>query len=246
MAGGAASGACARDALRTGLELKRGIGENPYRFGFIGSTDGHGGASTAEERQYIGKLGRIVGTNKGRDSVPRGPEDSDGASVLIEWSALGLAGVWPEHNTRQSIYAALRKKETFATSGPQIKLRFLAGYQSTPEIIEGTDLIKRACSCGVSKGVNLAVEPRKRPQFLVWAVREPTAGWLQRAQIAKGWVDYKKSREQVYDVACSDSLVPDRGTHRCPNSRAEVHLAACHASRDKGAMEVSPVDRSRF
>ena len=187
---GATTGAYARDALRTGLELERTIGPNPYQFGFIGSSDGHNAASPVEEERFFGKLGSKDGSPEARGSVPREnpAPGTDAGGGQLDFGASGLAGVWAEQNTRASIFAALRRKETFATSGPRIRVRFFAGYDYTePDKFNEThDAISQAYARGVPMGGELLAQAGSSPEFLVWALHDPSATWLQRAQIVKG------------------------------------------------------------
>lgn len=238
---GATSGAYARDALRTGLELEQSIGNNPYQFGFIGSTDGHNAASPIEEDQYFAKLGVSDGSPEARGSVPAKNPKQPVNPALVDFSASGLAGVWAEENTRASIFAALRRKETFATTGPRIKLRFFAGYNYSKELIETHDAIAEAYADGVPMGGDLAAMGDTVPQFLIWALRDPRESWLQRAQIVKGWMEGGESHERVFDVACSDGLTPDPETHRCPDNGATVDITDCSTTLDKGATELKAV-----
>ena len=237
---GATTGAYARDALRTGLELERNIGANPYRFGFIGSSDGHNAASPVEEDRYFGKLGTRDGSPEARGSVPgtTTPPHAGAGGDTLDFGASGLAGVWAEENTRASIYRALRRRETFATSGPRIRLRFFAGYDLADELTGSHDGIAEAYARGVPMGGELLEQPDSVPEFLVWALQDPRETWLQRAQIVKGWVEAGESRERVFDVACSDGLAPDAETHRCPDNGATVDLGDCSPTLDAGAVEL--------
>ncbi len=238
---GATTGAYARDALRTGLELEQSIGKNPYHFGFIGSTDGHNSASPIEEDQFFGKLGRNDGSPEARGSVPPKNPNRPVNPAIVDFGASGLAGVWAEENTRASIFAALRRKETFGTTGPRIKLRFFAGYGYSNKLIETHDAIAGAYANGVPMGGDLAAMGDAAPQFLIWALRDPRESWLQRAQIVKGWMEGGESHERVFDVACSDGLTPDPETHRCPDNGATVDITDCSTTLDKGATELKAV-----
>ena len=238
MAEGSTNGAYAREALRTGLEFQQIMGENPYKFGFIGSTDGHNGASPFEEKQYFGKLGRLDGTPQLRGSVPDASNKITSPLTSPEWGASGLVGVWAEQNTRESIYAALRRKETFATSGPRIKPRFFAGYDFTPEILSDQNAIHQAYQTGVHMGGEIQSDGEKVPKFFVWVTNDPQSGLLQRAQIVKGWMEGHESKESVYDVSCSDGSQPDPETFRCANVGATVDLADCSASSSEEATEL--------
>ena len=248
LADGATTGAYARDALRAGLEMEAGKGINPYAFGFIGASDGHNAAGSFEEDNYFGKLGD--GSPELRGSVPARSGDGDPplpTVMALEWGASGLAGVWAEENSRESIFAALRRKETFATSGPRIRLRFFAGYDLPEDLADRADAPALADAGGVPMGSDLRraeLAPRmKQPRFFLWALRDPNSAWLQRGQVVKLWLEGDESRERVFDVVCSDGLSPDPETHRCPDNGASVNLADCSYSQDKGAVELATVWR---
>ncbi|MYE12662.1 MAG: DUF3604 domain-containing protein [Gammaproteobacteria bacterium] len=238
---GATTGAYARDALRAGMALEETIGANPYRFGFIGSTDGHDAASPIEEDRYFGKMGVRDGSPEARGSVPRttAPRSPVGTSNdTLEFGASGLAGVWAEENTRAAIYRALRRREAFATSGPRIRLRFFAGYGLADELTRRHGGIAEAYAQGVPMGGELLGRAEAVPAFLIWAMHDPRETWLQRAQVVKGWVEAGASRERIFDVACSDGLTPDPETHRCPDNGATVDLTDCSPTLDAGAVEL--------
>lgn len=241
---GATTGAYVRDALLAGLEMERTIGKNPYRFGFVGSTDGHDAASPVDEDAFFGKLGIMDGSAEVRRSVPSSRTAAKATTAPIEsleWGASGLAGVWAEENTRASIYAALRRKETFATSGPRIRLRFFAGYDYPNSVGQDGEALAKAYAGGVPMGADLLAKGDAAPRFFVWALRDPREAWLQRAQVVKGWIEDGKPKEQVFDVACSDGLIPDSRTNRCPDNGATVDLTNCSPSLEKGAVELKTV-----
>ncbi|MDE0348104.1 MAG: DUF3604 domain-containing protein [Gammaproteobacteria bacterium] len=239
-----APGSYARDALRAGLALEATSGVNPYRFGLIGSSDGHNASSPVDEDRYFGKLGRHDGLPGRRGSAPADPEDTEpvGPSFL-SWSAAGLAGVWAEENTRPSIYSALRRREAFATSGPRIQVRFFAGYGYGDALGDGADAVEFAYAGGVPMGGELRIADAGPPEFYVWAVRDPNEAPLQRVQVVKGWMAGGETYERVFDAACSDGLAPDPETHRCPDNGAGVDLEDCGASGAPGATELRGVWR---
>ena len=236
------SGSYVREAYLAGLTLAETRGFNPYQFGLIGSSDTHNAAAGYTESNYFSKIGVVDGTDVRRGSIPKygkktwGYFSSDPA--FVQWGASGLAGVWAEENTRDAIFNALQRKETFATSGPRIRVRFFAGYYFEPPQLKNADLIAKAYQKGVPMGGKLQAEGKKKPGFLVWAMRDPNGGRLQRLQIIKGWVDKNKAYENVFDIACSDGLIPAPETHRCPDNRAKVNLSDCSVSTDKGANEI--------
>jgi len=240
-------GGYVRRALEDGIVLRQTKGFNPFKFGFIGASDTHNAApGSVEEPNYFSKTGRNDGTPELRGSVPPGKaadwEGADPAKAggrFQSWGASGLAGVWAEENSRDAIYAAMRRKETFATSGPRIKVRFFAGYDFPADLLTRTDTVRQAYARGVPMGSDLLPARGKAPQFLIWAVRDPTSGFLQRAQVVKGWIENGVAKEQVFDVACADGGKISNG--RCPANGATVDLKTCQPDRFKGDVELRTV-----
>ena len=233
-----------RDALNTGLKFQDAQGFNPYQLGAIGSSDSHVSAGPYEEDNFF--------TTGGNNPVSRGAAYPDYKNPDASWKGFwtprqathgtgGLAGVWAEENTREAIYDAMHRRETFGTSGPRIQVRFFAG--DLPENLAGhSEPVRVSYERGVPMGTVLnGFEDDKGPSFFVWASRDPNAGWLQRAQIIKGWVESGQSKEKIYDVACSDGLSPDTKTHRCPDSEAKVNLSDCSVSSDHGNVMLKAV-----
>jgi hypothetical protein len=256
------AGSYVRDALRRGLALEsRGI-LNPYEFGFIGSSDTHTGAISDDESNYFSKLGLLDASPQLRGSVPldfvpslalrfiapQTRREVDGETYLHSatptYGASGLAGVWAEENTREAIYEAFRRKETFATSGPRIRLRFFAGYDFEADLLNAPDAVARAYAAGVTMGSPLPARAGRAPRFLLWALADPQSAPLQRLQIVKGWVDSQgETFEVVYDVACSGGAPVDPDTHRCPDDGARVDLSNCSIPRDAGDAQLSALWR---
>lgn len=256
---GKPSGGYVRDALKNGLHLAgQGFG-NPFKFGFIGSSDTHTGAGSFVEESYFAKVGLLDATPALRGSIPINDDDvktlglaeadassfytaPDGRRYLQRassvYGASGLAAVWAEENTREAIYDAFLRKETFATSGPRIRVRFFAGSGLDASMLDKQGGMSRAYAQGVSMGGDLLVESGAAPSFLVWAVRDALSAPLQRVQIIKGWLEDGKTHERVFDVACSDGLTVDPVTHRCPDNGAKVNLADCAISADRGVEEL--------
>jgi len=247
---GQVEGSYIREALRNGLEIAEEQGVNPFEFGFIGSSDSHVGGGSFDEKGYWSKLGRNDATAQQRGSVPPGDAQSwQGVELdpraqnwFSRWSAAGLTGVWAERNTREAIYDALRRKETFATSGPRIRLRFFAGHDFADDLISSQDMIATAYRDGVVMGGELQGAATS-PSFLIWAMRDPRGAPLQRLQIVKGWTVSGETYETIYDVACSDGLQPDPTSRRCPDNQAKVDLSDCSISTDVGASELKTLWR---
>jgi hypothetical protein len=149
--------------------------------------------------------------------------------------------VWAEENTREAIFDAFRRKETFGTSGPRMRVRFFAGYGIDPSVLDNAQMMKAAYDGGVAMGSDLTRTGDDAPSFLVWATRDPRSAPLQRVQIIKGWVADGETNEQVFDVACSDGGSVDPETQRCPDNGAGVNPADCTFSVDVGANELSTV-----
>jgi hypothetical protein len=235
-------GSYVREAYLNGLVMEEAGGFNPFRFGMIGSTDTHNAGGTPEENNYASKIGILDGTPEMRSTVPLsspGPDDGKYADTYYNlWGASGLAGVWAEENTRESIFDAMRRKETFATSGPRIRIRFFAGYGFDHGLLSDPEMIAKAYDGGIPMGSNLVADGDRAPGFLIWATRDPNSAPLQRLQIIKGWVENGEANEQVFDVACSDGLDPDPSSHRCPDNGATVDLSDCSISQDLGAAEL--------
>ena len=121
-----------------------------------------------------------------------------------------------------------------------MRVRFFGGYDFPADLHTKSDMVKTAYASGVPMGGDLSVAPQgKLPSFVVWAQRDANSAPLQRLQIVKGWVEGDTTREQVFDVACSDGLKPDAKTHRCPDNAAKVNLNDCSISQDKGAAELA-------
>ncbi len=158
------------------------------------------------------------------------------------WSASGLAAVWAEENTRESIFAAFRRKETYATSGNRIKLRFFGGFDFGQLDLTSNNLIKEAYKRGVPMGGSLVSDEVRSPEFLIWAQKDPKTTSLQRLQVIKGWIDPSdgSTHEKVYDAACSDGLKVNPVTNRCPDNGARVNLSNCSVS-ELGAVELKTV-----
>ncbi len=256
-------GSYVRQAMRRGLEMETQGITNPFAFGFIGSSDTHTGTSQNDEANFFSKLGLLSADAELRGSVPLSFFESILASIIpgqsvtevdgenylgsqqTEFGASGLAAVWAEENTRESIFAALRRKETFATSGPRMRLRFFAGYGLPENLLETTDGVARAYATGVAMGADLSPDPagsKNAPQFAMWAQADANSAPLQRLQIIKGWIDTTgETHEEVIDVACAGGVAVDAATNRCPDNNANVNLNDCSYSANTGSGELRVV-----
>ena len=240
-----APGSYVREAYLNGLVMEAQGGFNPYKFGVIGSSDTHNAAGSFEEDNYWSKTGLtdiepyMRGSVPLPDSPPDEPKYSERSSQY--WGASGLAGVWAESNTRDAIFDAFRRKETFSTSGPHIRVRFFAGYDYDTDMLSGSDVLGRAYREGVPMGADLMAEGGRAPTFLVWAARDTDSAPLQRLQIIKGWLESGEPRESVTDIRCSDGGLMDPITHRCADNGATVDLDSCAVTEDRGAGQLMAV-----
>ena len=195
----------ARSGLQLGLQIEQRLGVNPYKFGMIGSTDSHTGLATAEEENFFGK-------HSGAEPNPKRwehPMAKIGDRQYEGWSMVssGYAAVWATENTRQAIFDAMRRKETYATTGPRMLVRFFGGWDFTAADAQNRLPGAIGYFKGVPMGGNLRPAPTgKSPTFLVAALKDPLSGNLDRIQIVKGWLDNKGQRqEKVYNVAWGDA-----------------------------------------
>ena len=232
-------GSYVRQAFLNGLRMQAEDGVNPYKFGVIGSSDTHNATYAGEEFDYWSKVGLRDSDGILRGSVPMLEPNSAG-DIYVDtyfdtWSAAGLAGVWAEENTRESIYDGFRRKETFGTSGTRMKVRFFGGYNLPA--VEDPDMLAKSYSGGVSMGGDLIGEASRAPSFIAWVAKAPDSAPLDRVQIIKGWVEDGETHEEVYDVACSGGPL-DPVTHRCPDNGARVNLSDCSLTNGSGAPEL--------
>jgi hypothetical protein len=167
-----------------------------------------------EEDRYHGKLPLIDGTVGLRlgKSLLLPQSENRGA----QWSAMGLAAVWAEENTRAALFDAMRRKETYATSGPRLNVRFFGGWEFDPAILQDAEWIEKAYAGGVPMGGTLEPAPGAgAPRFIAMASKDPSGANLDRIQVIKAWVGPDgASQERIYDIAASDGRRPDPATHR--------------------------------
>jgi hypothetical protein len=198
-----------REALKNGLKHEAALGTNPFKFGLVGSTDSHTGLATAEEDNFFGKLSISEPTAKRMTT-------DIGHFKDIRWPgwfqvASGYAAVWATENTREAIFDAMQRRETYATTGPRIEVRFFGGWDFVAEDVNTRLPANVGYFKGVPMGGDLTNGPAgKAPSFLVAARKDSLSGNLDRLQIVKGWLDEddKTTHEKVYDVAWSDNREP--------------------------------------
>ncbi len=196
----------ARSGLKNGLKLEEKLGTNPFKFGLIGSSDAHTGLSALEEENFFGKTTPQEPSPE-RMTKPFFDNPKTGVKVM-DWevSSSGYAAVWATENTREAIWDAMERKETYATTDPRIIVRFFGGWEFEPDDAHN----RLPAAIGYTKGVPMGGDlsdalKGKSPTFLVAALKDPIGANLDRIQIIKGWLDAKgKVQEKVYDVVWGD------------------------------------------
>ena len=200
----------AREALKTGLKLASTLGVNPYKVGFVGSTDAHTSLSAIEEDNFFGKHSGVEPEPHRWEHVVIEAPDPKFNTLGWQQASSGLAVVWATENTREAIFDAMKRKETYATTGSRMTVRFFGGFDFTAEDAESRMPAAAGYQKGVPMGGDLTKAPTgKAPTFLVAALKDPVGGNLDRIQIVKGWRDASgETQEKVYDVVWSDDRVP--------------------------------------
>lgn len=193
----------ARSGLKLGLKFEEELGANPFKFGMIGSTDSHTSFANASEDNFFGKFGL-------EEPAPDRTKESKTTSEQLVSS--GYAAVWAKENTRESIFDAMQRKETYATTGSRIVLRFFGGWDFDKDDALRPDFVDIGYTRGVPMGADLMRSSQgKAPNFLIVASKDPIGANLDRIQVVKGWLDQNgKPQEKVYDVALSDGRKVNR------------------------------------
>jgi hypothetical protein len=235
-----------RQGLKVGLELKREFGFNPVQTGFIAATDSHNSnPGDVEEWDFPGTAG--AATSSAYRRLRPTPEDLAPFKITLKFhTSGGLAAVWAPENTREAIFDALARRETYATSGPRMAVRVHAGWDVDQALLNDPNAIPSLMNSGVAMGGVLRPDASEEgsPGFFIWVIRDPLDAPLQRVQMVKGWVDSQgQTQEKVVDIACADGLTVDPATGRCPDNGASVDLKTCGFSVGSGADELKTVWR---
>ncbi|NGZ10597.1 MAG: DUF3604 domain-containing protein [Nitrospira sp. LK70] len=197
----------ARSAYKNGLKLEAQLDVNPYKFGLVGGSDAHNGLTAMEEDNFFGKT---APQEPSPERMTRAFFNNSKTGVkVMDWevSASGYAAVWATENTREALFDAMKRRETYATTGSRMIVRFFGGWD-----FESPDMHNRLpAAIGYTKGVpmggDLTDAPKgKVPTFLVAALKDPIGANLDRIQIIKGWLDAKGDvHEKIYDVVWGDA-----------------------------------------
>ena len=199
---GQVPGSYVRDAYRNGIERAAKDGFNPFQFGLVGATDFHNAITSVGEDQ-----------TRVDPAPPETRKDPNlwGGLPRQAFSIAGLTAVWAEANTREAIFAAFRRRETYATTGPRLRVRFFGGWSYPAGLQDDPDWAGQARAGGVPMGGTLEGPASAAPAFAVEALKDARGANLDRVQIVKGWVAEGESHERIHDVALGGRTVGDDG-----------------------------------
>jgi hypothetical protein len=232
----------ARSALKNGLKLEQTLGVNPYKFGMVGSSDAHTGLAAMEEENFFGK------------TTPQEPSpermtatfmDNPKTGIkIMDWevAAAGYAAVWATENTREALWDAMQRRETYATTGSRMIVRFFGGWDFEKADAE----TRNPAVAGYSKGIPMGGDLRQAPSgksatFLVAALKDSLGANLDRIQIIKGWLDANgELHEQVHDVAWGGNRKPG-ADGKVPSVGSTVDVANATWTNTIGAPELITV-----
>ncbi len=266
----AAHGSYIREAFGRGLVIESKVGANPYKYGVVGASDFHNGLSASDENAFAGgafgidpktmspsaavaKHTLTLGTppleldadaaSSPEPVIPAANKDRPVRGTALENSGSGLTGLWAEENDRGAIFAALKRKETFATSGTRIRVRVFGGWGFEPKIIQDRDWVGRAYAEGVPMGSDLPAKPAEAhaPRFILQAAKDPDGANLDRIQIIKLWLDGGTYKEKIFDVALSGKRRIDRKTGKAAAVGNTVDLKNGTYRNTIGAAEFTTV-----
>jgi hypothetical protein len=255
-------GSYIREAYGRGLVLLSKVGVNPFKYGVVGGADIHNGLETTDENAMAGGPFGIDPKTalpsreeaKHRLNLVPTPAlideaaEAKGAAHMNEdnsiFSSAGLTGVWAERNDRDSIFAALKRKETFATSGTRMRVRAFGGWAFGPDTLARPGWVAQAYATGAPMGGDLPAKPAaKAPSFIVQAMKAPDSGNLDRIQIVKVWLDGADYKEKVFDVALSGGRKVDPKTGKAPKVGDTVDLKTGRYANTIGAPVLQTVWR---
>ena len=241
-------GEYARSGLKRGLAMESALGVNPFKFGMAAGSDIHTALSAIEEDNFIGKYATYEPTPK--DGPHRASHVADSNEDLgigykgWRYNAAGITAVWAESNTRGAIFDAMERRETYATTGPRMRVRMFGGWNFAPEDALRRDLAHIGYRRGVPMGADMTPAPAAdaSPSFLVYALRDPMGANLDRIQIVKGWLDAEtgEAMERVYEVVWSEGRERD-ADGKLPPVGDTVDLSIPSWTNTIGASELGTV-----
>lgn len=231
------NGSYIRQAWQNGMALQEALGVNPYKMGVVGASDSHNAVIPYAQSNNFGTHGFT-------DSTPalRLSGKANSGMAALQTGTSGLAGVWAEENTRESIFDAMKRKEVFGTSGVRISVRLFGGWVFDNTVWEEKDWVHTAYAKGVPMGGDLPEKQgRLAPTFVVWAVKDADEANLDRIQIVKGWTESGQTFEKIYDVAWSGERLADPATGKVPAVGSTVDVSKATYTDTIGATELKTV-----
>ena len=230
-----------RQGLIEGMRLETETGYNPYKMGLVAGADVHSGIQANEEWNWQGAHGTLDDTPKKRLNPVPNATGENGYTV----SSAGTTAVWAEENTREAIFDAMKRKETYGTTGTLIRLRFFGGWDYPSDLVKDEDFVMKAYAGGVPMGGDLPANTgsAKAPTFAIWAMKDPQSGNLDRVQIIKGWSNPRTGfpAEKIYEVAWSDDRKLDSTTGKLPPVGNTVDIKTATYTNDIGDSQLSVV-----
>ena len=243
-------GSFVREAYGRGLVVQSQVGANPFKMGVVGGSDLHNGLTVSDENAFAGRISgldrntmlptgqaaRIALGMREAEGETRVRPNGQAENEPLQFAGASITGVWAEENTRGSIFAALKRKETFATTGTRIRLRMFGGWNFDKAAMQKADWVKRAYAGGVAMGADLPTAPQgKAPSFILQAMKDPDGANLDRIQVIKITLDGKTYKEQLFDVALSGGRKDNRKTGKAPAVGNTVDLTTGKYTNTIGA-----------
>jgi hypothetical protein len=229
-----------RQGLVQGMILEDTLGSNPFKMGIVSGADSHSAYSPNEEFNFHGTHGKLDDEPVKRLS-PNVNASGDVPGVV---GSAGATAVWAEENTREAIFDGMKRRETYGTSGPLIRLRFFGGWDYEDDLTSDENFVAEAYAAGVPMGGDLPVKPSdaKAPTLAIWALKDPESGNLDRLQIIKGFINkWGLPDEKIYDVALSDDRAVDPETGKVPPVGNTVNVEQATYTNDIGNSQLSVV-----
>lgn len=249
------NGGYVRQGLGRGLVVQSRTGANPFKMGFVGASDFHNALSASDENAFAGGANSIdASTMLPSDARAREALDMTGQSKAVRpngqrendplhYSSAAITGVWAEKNTRASIFAAMKRRETFATSGTRIRVRMFGGWDFASNMLSRQGWTREAYRTGVPMGADMRAKPAgsRAPAFVVQAMMDAAGARLDRIQIVKVWLAGDDYREKVFDVSLSGGRKVDAKTGKAPPVGNTVNLKDGSYVNSIGAAELGAV-----